>query len=228
MNILALDTSSAVASVAVLKDGVLAAECVINNGKTHSQIIVSMISDVLKKTAISLEQIDVFSTALGPGSFTGLRIGVATAKSFAQAMDKKIIGISSLDGLNANVACNKDLVVCPIVDARRGNVYNAIYKNDIKLVNDRLISLEDLLKELNGRKTIFLGDGIFKHREKIQETMGDNALFVPEYLANQRASSIAHLANLRAVDDDFDNLYTVAPIYVRSSQAERELEGISD
>lgn len=225
MNILAIDTSSSVASAAVMSNGQVVGEYTVCNGKTHSQIIIPLISDMLDKSGISIKDIDVFATSLGPGSFTGLRIGVATIKSFAQAMNKNIIGISALQGLCANVASVKDVVVCPVIDARRGNVYNALYKNGIELQHDRLVSLDEVLNEVADEKTLFLGDGITKHREKIIDVLGDKAQFVPANNALQRASSIAYLANLRAEDNDFDNLYSLEPIYVRASQAERELNG---
>lgn len=228
MNILAIDTSSSVASVALMKDGNIVGEYSVNNGKTHSQIVVPLIEDMLNKTNMPIKAIDVFASSLGPGSFTGLRIGVATVKTFAQALDKKVVGISALDGLRANVLCNEDFIVCPIIDARRGNVYNALYNSKEKTVFDRLISLESVLEELGERKTIFLGDGIEKHRERIVSVMGDNAFFASPHISEQRASSIAYLANIRAENGDFDNIFSLSPIYVRASQAERELEGIAD
>ena len=227
MNILAIDTSSPVASVAFMSDGKLVAEYIINNGKTHSQIVVPLISDMLSKAGADFKSIDVFATSLGPGSFTGLRIGVATAKTFAQAESKKIIGVSALDGLFSGVA-DKSLVVCPIIDARRGNVYNAIYENGEKVTSDRLVSLADVLRELDGKKTVFLGDGVLKHREMIVNSMGSNAVFLPEHLSLQRASSVAYLANCRTEKNDFDDIYSLEPIYIRPSQAERELNGDKD
>lgn len=225
MKLLAIDTSSPVASVAVMNDGVLLGETMVNNGKTHSQIIVPLISDMLKNIGISMVDIDVFATSLGPGSFTGLRIGVATAKSFAQALNKPIVGISSLEGLASGVEFCEDANICPIMDARRGNVYNAVYRNGKCIKEDRLIGLNELLSEINKGKTVFIGDGVLKHKDAIFQYMGDNAVFLPEYMSVLRASSIAHLAYKRAIENDYDNLYSIEPIYVRASQAERELSG---
>lgn len=225
MKLLAIDTSSPVASAAVMDNGVLVGEYIINNGKTHSQIIVPLVSDVLEKTGISISDIDVFATSLGPGSFTGLRIGVATAKSFAQALDKPIIGVSSVEGLAVGVAALENINVSPILDARRGNVYNGVYKNGVCIKKDRLISLDELLSELNGEKTLFVGDGILKHKDKIVSHMGDKALFLPEHISMLNASSIAYLAYRRAINEDYDDIYSLEPIYVRASQAERELAG---
>ena len=228
MNILAIDTSSPVASVAVMSNGVLLGEYIVNNGKTHSQILMPMVSDLLEKIDISISDIDVFATSLGPGSFTGLRIGVASAKALAQVGKKEIIGISALDGLCANVTAQKDVFVCPIVDARRGNVYNAIYKNGIKTVKERLVPLDNVLQELKDSKVIFLGDGIIKHREKIVDIFGENAIFPHDSLSIQKASYIAYLASTRAENQDFDNIFSLEPIYIRPSQAERELNGEKD
>lgn len=228
MNILAIDTSSSVASVAVVSDGKVLSEYNVCNGKTHSQIIMPMISDALDKAVLKISDVDVFATSLGPGSFTGLRIGVATAKSFAQATGKKIIGISSMEGLCANVLADDCTLVCPIVDARRGNVFNAIYKNGICLKKDRLISVELLIDEINGNKTVFVGDGCLKHKDTIISKMGDKAIFLSEHLSMSKASSIAFCASLRAANNDYDEIYSLTPIYVRSSQAERELNGETD
>ncbi len=228
MIILAIDTSSPVASVALMKDGALLGEYIINNGKTHSQIAVPLISDMLEKLGMGIDEVDVFAASLGPGSFTGLRIGVATAKAFAQAGDKKIIGVSALEALSANVPCAENVYICPIMDARRGNVYNAVYKNGKTIRSDRLINLDDVLTELTGEKTVFIGDAVAKFKDKLRSAMGENALLAPENIVMQRASSVAYLANERAERDDFDDLYSLEPIYVRASQAERELNGEKD
>lgn len=228
MNILAIDTSSTVASVAIVSEGKVLAEYNVCNGKTHSQIIMPMISDALDKAGLTMSDIDVFATSLGPGSFTGLRIGVATAKTFAQATGKKIIGISSMAGLSANVPADENLLVCPIVDARRGNVFNAVYKNGVCLKDDRLISVELLAKELDGQKVVFLGDGCGKYKDYLKSVLGDNSVFLSEHLSMPRASSIAFLALMRAEKSDYDDLFSLTPIYVRSSQAERELNGETD
>ena len=132
MNILAIDTSSLNASCAVLCSGVLTGEFSICNKKTHSQMLMPMLDDVLKKASMSIEDIDIFAPCIGPGSFTGLRIGIAAAKALCQARGKKIIGISALDSLAQNIAFS-DKIVCPIMDARRGDVYNALYKNGEKI-----------------------------------------------------------------------------------------------
>lgn len=221
MNILAIDTSSLNATCALLCGGSLAGEFTICNKKTHSQMIMPMINDVLEKAAIKTEDIDVFAPCIGPGSFTGLRIGIAAAKALCQARNKKIIGISSLDAIAQNFFMS-DKIVCPIMDARRGDVYNALYKNGEKIVSERAVSLDDLLCELNGTKTVFAGDGIFAYKEKIVDKMGDNAYFAPPMHALSRASSVAYLASKRTEKGEFDDYHTILPVYLRTCQAERE------
>lgn len=221
MNILAIDTSSLNASCAVLCSGVLTGEFSICNKKTHSQMLMPMLDDVLKKASMSIEDIDIFAPCIGPGSFTGLRIGIAAAKALCQARGKKIIGISALDSLAQNIAFS-DKIVCPIMDARRGDVYNALYKNGEKITSERAVSLEELLSELDGKETIFTGDGVFAYREKIAEKMGKFAYFAPPMHMLSRASSIAYLAEKKAENGEFDDYHTILPVYLRTCQAERE------
>ena len=142
MRILALDSSGLVASVAVVEGGVLEAQTIaeytVNYKKTHSQTLLPMLDEVARMTELDLNSMDAIAVAAGPGSFTGLRIGSATAKGLGLALDKPLIHIPTLEGLAYNL-CGTDHIVCPIMDARRGQVYAGIYEFD----NDRLIVLED-------------------------------------------------------------------------------------
>lgn len=221
MNILAIDTSSLNATCAVLADGVLTGEFSICNKKTHSQMLMPMLDDVLKKASLEIGDIDVFAPCIGPGSFTGLRIGIAAAKALCQARNKKITGISALDSLAQNI-CFSDKTVCPIMDARRGDVYNALYLNGEKICGDRAVSLDALLCELDGKETVFTGDGVFAYKDKIIEKMGKNAYFAPPMHMLSRASSIAYLAAKKAEKGEFDDYHTILPVYLRTCQAERE------
>lgn len=221
MNILAIDTSSVNATCAVLCSGILTGEFSICNKKTHSQMLMPMLDDVLKKSSLSIEDIDIFAPCIGPGSFTGLRIGIAAAKELCQARNKKIIGISALDSLAQNIFFS-DKIVCPIMDARRGDVYNALYKNGEKITPERAICLDELLCELDGKETVFTGDGVLVYREKIEEKMGDFAHFAPPMHMLSRASSISYLAAKKAENGEFDDYHTILPVYLRTCQAERE------
>ncbi|MBE7037294.1 MAG: tRNA (adenosine(37)-N6)-threonylcarbamoyltransferase complex dimerization subunit type 1 TsaB [Ruminococcaceae bacterium] len=221
MNILAIDTSSLNATVALMNDEKVIGEYTISNKKTHSQVIMPMICELLEKCSLCMDDIDVFATGIGPGSFTGLRIGIATAKALCQAKQKKIIGISSLASLAKNVS-DTEKTICPIIDARRGDVYNALYKNGVCIKEDRAISLDELFEELKGKDVLFLGDGAIVYKDKIIEKMGDNAYFADIHNMLSKASSIAALAYKRAEQKDFDDYHTILPIYLRSCQAERE------
>lgn len=228
MKILAVDTSSKVASCALVADGKLMAECVLNNGLTHSETILPMIDDVMKKSGQTPQNIDVFAVANGPGSFTGLRIGVATVKGLALAAKKKAVGINTLLALCYNLPFCPYLI-SPIMDARRGEVYNAFYKlenGELKEITaPRGIALADCLAELKkrGEKVVFLGDGVAVFKDTIKEELGDLALFAPENACEQRASSVcmAAFAKIEKIGDKEEKL---APFYIRKSQAERELE----
>ena len=181
MRILALDSSGLVASVAVVEGGVLEAQTIaeytVNYKKTHSQTLLPMLDEVARMTELDLNSMDAIAVAAGPGSFTGLRIGSATAKGLGLALDKPLIHIPTLEGLAYNL-CGTDHIVCPIMDARRGQVYAGIYEFD----NDRLIVLEDQMavgiEELGqrlhsyDRKVVFLGDGVPVFKEALIEDHG--------------------------------------------------------
>jgi len=224
MNILAMDTSSLTATVAVISDEKLLGEYSASNKLAHSQTILPMTEELLKNLDMSLKDIDVFSVCVGPGSFTGLRIGMATIKTFCQALSKPVIGVSSLDAMAYSFFGTDEYTICPIVDARRGEVYNALYENGSKTVGDRAIYIDELLEELEGKKVLFCGDGVLSFGDKIKEK--DNKLWkiAPQNLILPKASSVAISAYYRALNNDFDDAFTLEPAYLKKPQAERELE----
>ncbi|WP_058486302.1 tRNA (adenosine(37)-N6)-threonylcarbamoyltransferase complex dimerization subunit type 1 TsaB [Defluviitalea phaphyphila] len=230
MKILALDSSGNVASAAIVEDDKLLIEFTMNYKKTHSQTLLPIISDICKKVELDLESIDYIATASGPGSFTGLRIGVATAKGLAYGLNKPIIGVPTLDGLAYNITYTNYLI-CPIMDARRNQVYTAFYlweKDNLKRESDYLaVSIDeciDLAKGYN-RPVIFLGDGVLVYKEVIKEKMtSDEVFFAPQSCNMQRASSIGSLAMILAKEGKFEDSMEFSPFYLRKSQAEREYE----
>lgn len=224
MKIFAMDTSSLTATVAVIDDDKILGEYSLCDKLTHSQTIMPMTDEVLKNLNITLDDIDVFSVCIGPGSFTGLRIGMATVKTFSQALSKPIIGVSSLDAIGNNIYCPDGTKVCPIIDARRSEVYNAIYVNGVKTVEDRPLHISELLDELKGEKVIFCGDAAILHKDFIAGYKEAGWMTAPPNLILPKASSVAYSALLRAKKGDFDNAFTLNPAYLRKSQAERELE----
>lgn len=221
MKILAMDTSSVNATVAVCDENRILGEYTVSNERAHSQIIMPMLESLLNHCSLTIKDIDVFAVALGPGSFTGLRIGISAMKTLAQSLSKPIIGVSSLDEV-ASSFFGTDKIVCPIFDARRNEVYNALYLNGNKFVSERVVDFDELLIELSQKQVIFAGDAIIKYRDKILSFNNPNWLIAPGSLSMQRASALASVALARALDSDFDNLYDLSPIYLRLPQAERE------
>lgn len=227
MKILAIDSSSMVASVAIADDGILVAEYTINNKKTHSQTLLPMINEMSKMIELDMNSIDAIAIAGGPGSFTGLRIGSATAKGLGLALEKPIINIPTLDAMAYNLH-GSDALVCPIMDARRQQVYTGIYSFDDDnfniLMEQQPIALANLIVKINsiGRKVVFTGDGIPPYKESVSQNITVPYRFAPVHLNRQRAGAVAALAFEYAKDDKFETAAEHKPEYLRLSQAERE------
>lgn len=223
MKILALDTTGLVASAALVDENKTIAEFTTNFKKTHSQTIMPMIEKICEMTELDLSEIDYIACASGPGSFTGLRIGAATAKGLAHGLNKKIIPIPTLDGLAYNLPlCNK--IVVPIMDARRNQVYAAIYQNDTKserLSDYMACDIDELISKVAEitDAAVFLGDGVPVFMDKIKDAGYDIA---PVCANMQRAATIGALATQRTENAIDCNDFEI--IYLRKSQAERELE----
>ena len=209
MKILALDSSGLVASVAVVSDDNLIGEYTINYKKTHSQTLLPMLDEVAKMTELDLNTIDFIAVSAGPGSFTGLRIGSATAKGLAMALDKQIVSVPTVDALAYNLWGSAD-VVCPLMDARRQQTYTGLYDFTDGRMNTILpqcvVMIEEIVDKINelGRRVIFLGDGVDVFRDK------------------QRASAVACLGQVLYEQGRAENAADHKPEYLRLSQAERE------
>ncbi|NLZ80791.1 MAG: tRNA (adenosine(37)-N6)-threonylcarbamoyltransferase complex dimerization subunit type 1 TsaB [Clostridiales bacterium] len=228
MRILGIDSSSLVASVSIVTDDIMTAEYTINYKKTHSQTLLPMIDDISQMIELDLSTIDAIAVAAGPGSFTGLRIGSATAKGLGLALDKPLISIPTLEGLAYNLYGTESLV-CPIMDAKRNQVYTGIYEfsnNEPKEIKGQsAISINDLIKELNKfeRKVIFVGDGIPVYKEIIENTLKIPFAFAPAHMNRQRAGAVAALGAIYLKKGLIDTAADHKPNYLRVSQAEREL-----
>ena len=238
MKIIALDSSGLVASAAVIEDQTLIAEYNIQYKKTHSQTLLPMLDELRKMVELDLDTIDAIALAKGPGSFTGLRIGSATAKGLGLAMNKPIIEIPTLDGLACNLY-GTDKLICPIMDARRNQVYTGIYefvKRKEKPVSYKLssllpqcaVSIEEIAERCNsfGREVIFLGDGVPVFEEKLTELMKVPYGFAPAHMNRQRAAAFGILAADYYKEGKVVNAADHAPEYLRLSQAEREKRGM--
>lgn len=224
MNIVAIDTSGPLASCAVMKDGAIAHMIVMNQGLTHSETIMPALDDCMRAANIDCSQADVFAAVAGPGSFTGVRIGVCAAKGLAHAHNVPCVAIDALEALAMNVQYF-DGIACPILDARRGQVYCAAFdmKNGMpeRVLEDAAIEIDAFLDSLpEDRKLFFLGDGLRVHAKHIAEKIGERAVIAPANMRELRADAACLLAAAKA--DEWKEAKLLTPIYLRIPQAERE------
>lgn len=225
MRILAVDTSALVASCAIVEDEKLVFEQIINNKLTHSQTLMPMIAEAFKQSGFAPSDMDLFAAVTGPGSFTGIRIGVSAVKALAHAAEKPCAAVSALEAMAQNLAYAGG-IIAPIMDARRTEVYNAIYSADggrlTELAPPAAFGVEKLCDKLSdmGGRVIFLGDGVPPYRDIITEKLGSMAEFAPANINAQMAASAAVLA----ADKPKLNYSELVPFYLRKSQAEREYE----
>lgn len=227
MRILGLDSSGMVASAAIVEDETLLCEFTVNYKKTHSQTLLPMLDEIVGMTEFSLETLDAVAVAAGPGSFTGLRIGSATAKGLGLALDIPLAAVPTLEALAFNLFDTEGLI-CPIMDARRQQVYTGIYRfcaHRLQVVEDQMaVSMEELLKKLSryGERVTFLGDGVPVFREEIARTSGLSYAFAPAHLSRQRAGAVAVLGAQYYKEGKLQTAAEHSPCYLRVSQAERE------
>lgn len=239
MRVLAIDSSGLTATVAVVEETQTVAEYTINYKKTHSQTLLPMIDEVVKMTELDLGTIDAIAVAGGPGSFTGLRIGSATAKGLGLALNKPLIHVPTVDGLAYNVYGCED-IICPIMDARRNQVYTGIYtfskkagtKEGSNLVEpvfqvikmQMAVSIEELAERLNRyrRPVVFLGDGVPVYENILAEKLTVPYSFAPAYMNRQRAAVVGTLGIQYYKAGKFETAEEHRPDYLRVSQAERE------
>ena len=239
MRVLAIDSSGLTATVAVVEDTQTIAEYTVNYKKTHSQTLLPMIAEMAKMIELDLDSIVAIAVAGGPGSFTGLRIGSATAKGLGLALDKPLIHVPTVDALAYNVYGCGD-IICPIMDARRSQVYTGLYtfsrKAGEKEGTNRVepvfqvmkmqmaIPVEDLIRRLNNyaRPVVFLGDGVPVYQEVLAEGLKVPYSFAPSYMNRQRAAVVGALGIKYFKAGRFETAAEHKPEYLRVSQAERE------
>lgn len=233
MLILSIDTATPVAGVALVDEKNTYYEVLVNTGYKHSQTLLEMIDVSFRQTGYSLGDVDAIAVTTGPGSFTGLRIGLATAKGLAFAGSKPIIGIPTLDAIAYNISWRSGLI-CPILNARKGEVYTSFYQGERRLTDYQALSPENLVQMANqimrqtGDKAVtFLGDGVSQYRSVLLDSLGDALISPPEYWL-PRVSAVGSLAVGRGLCGQFDDLFSLTPTYVRQSEAEvrmRRTEG---
>lgn len=223
MLVLAIDTSTNVGTVGLYSSETgLVGEISINIKRTHSENIMVAIDNILELTEHKIEDIDKIAVSIGPGSFTGIRIGVAVAKGLAYSTGKSIVGVNELDIIASGIA-NTEYEIIPIIDARKERGYYSTYKyenNILKRIDEYGVGeIREYLENKKDRKILFTGDGAIKYETLIKEIMGENAIFLLKSLSLPRASVIAEISM-----DKEDNLYTMEPFYLSKAQAEREKE----
>lgn len=233
MYILAIDSATPVAGVALIKDKALLREEFINFKKTHSETLMPMVDQILRECEVAVQDLTAIAVTIGPGSFTGLRIGLAAAKGLSLAIGKPLVGISTLDVMAHNIVLS-DSLICPLLDARKQEVYTAFY--DVtgiypqRLTEDMACSPEEMINraldqaEISGKKKItLLGDGFHPYSEYFEERLQERLLVPPVHLMLPRASALGSLACLQAEQGHFDDAFKLRPVYVRLSEAEYRL-----
>ncbi len=222
MKILGIDTSTPIGSVALIDGDNLAAEHTLNIVQAHSSRLMPAIDTVLKWSDITAADLDGCTVGIGPGSFTGIRIGVATIKSLCYALDKPIVGISTLEAVAYNLRWTYG-IICPLLDARRSEVYGAIFQGGTewqRLSEDLCVSLDAFLDHLDthispDRAINFVGDGLLTYGDAVRERLGEKACFADAIFNVPRGATIAHLGAQRLHNGDIDDYWTLVPNYVR-------------
>lgn len=229
MKILGIDSSGLVASAAIVAEGMLVSEFTVNNKQTHSQTLLPMIEQVVEMADIPLDALDAIAVAAGPGSFTGLRIGASTAKGMALALKKPIVSVPTLEGLAYRVGVT-EAVVCPMMDARRNQVYTGMYhiKNgQLECILEQCaVAIEGIVEKLNahGEKVVLLGDGIPVQYDYLKEKLAVPYEIAPVHMNRQSAAAVAALGEIYFAAGRAEEAGQHRPIYLRKSQAERERE----
>lgn len=226
MNLLCIDTSGPVCGAAVIRDGVVAYEASAVNRLTHSVNLMPMVQEALLRSGLTVPQVDVYAAVTGPGSFTGVRIGVSTVKGLAHGAGRPCVGVDALEALAASI-CAADGLICPLQDARAGQVYAAAFHPGLPPVRvlpdmaEKLDAfLEMALEKAGDKPLLFTGDGVKPNRAAIEARLGERAVFPPAQHSFLRPAAAAMLAwekREQAVD-----YLTLMPMYLRAPQAERE------
>ena len=229
MKILAIESSGLVASVAIATETMLLAEYTVNFKKTHSQTLLPMVEEIVSMLGIELKELDAIAVAEGPGSFTGLRIGSATAKGLGLVLNKPIIPVPTTQGIATNVY-GAEGILCPLMDAKKEQVYTGLYrynKEGFIIVEEQMaISIEEIIEKVNrlGEPVTYLGDGVEVFAPILTEKTVVPFSFAPMHCSKQRAGALA----TRAIELYHAGMIQTAaehePNYLRLSQAERELK----
>jgi tRNA threonylcarbamoyladenosine biosynthesis protein TsaB len=222
MRILAVNTATKSCSVAITEQKAVLSELTSVSEQTHSKHLLEMIHKVMQNAGVGMSSVDGFAVTRGPGSFTGLRIGISSIKGLAFAVNKPVVGISSLEALARQSTLVTDFV-CPLIDARKGEVYAAIYRDTpeglIQESDEMVLPPDELFKRID-KPCVFLGSGAVLYREDIRLQLGGLGAIAPQQCHVIRASTIAALGRKRFENGDVDDVAELVPHYIRKSDAE--------
>ena len=226
--ILTIDSSTKMASITLIDSGTISYHAFLNDNRTHSEKLMPLVDECFKMMELSPQDIDAFAAIVGPGSFTGLRIGIATIQGLAYSTKKPCIGINALDALAHSVDSFDGLIV-PLIDARNAQAYSSIYDGDnnyLKIADDMAKLVEDIAQDIKkmGKKAIFIGDGALNNREIIVNVLGDRAHFTSEQQDYKTAKSAAYLAEAKFLKGDTVSPSKIIPYYFRNTSAKKKSE----
>jgi tRNA threonylcarbamoyladenosine biosynthesis protein TsaB len=227
LKILAVDTSQKTASVAILADNVIRADVFVDSGRHHSEILLPAIENVLRLADLGVDEMDLFAVTIGPGSFTGLRIGAATIKGLSLATGKPVVGVSTLDALAHDAAHTDKRIICPMLDAQRNQVYTALYRPVTdsrieKIAEEQVVAVDAWLEKLTG-EILFLGDGAVRYSALIHTRFASLSFVAQGHRNHVRAATVAVLARDKFQQGLMPDLLTFAPCYLRPSEAEARI-----
>ncbi len=221
MKVLAIDTSTASATVAISEDGILLGTTTVCLKRAHSQIIMVLIEELLNKLELTPADIDLFSASHGPGSFTGIRVGIAAIKGLADGAHKPCVGVSTLKAMALPYATSENLI-CTVIDARRDQVYYGIYNSKLEEIEkEYILKIDELCEKLKeyGKKVVFTGDCVEKHKEKIIDILGENAVFPNKIFHFNNAVNVASLAEEKYLNEKVSG---IIPEYILKSYVEKD------
>lgn len=227
MKVLGIETSTLLGGVALVEDDLLVAESRINVAVAHSERLMGEIAHVLRHARLAPDAVDAIAVSIGPGSFTGLRVGLSTAKGLAYGTGKPLVAVPTLEALAWNVPFSR-YQVCPLLDARKQQVYAGLFSwsgtGFDRVFDEGAFGIEDLLRRI-GHPTVFLGEGALLYRDRIREGLGDDAYFAPGNRIVPSPSNVAMLGMIKAREGAFADPVSVTPLYLRKSEAETAGEG---
>lgn len=222
MKILAVDTATKTCSVAVVNEDAALSEITLARDQTHSKHLMEAIHSAIRLSGLDFSDIDGFAVTKGPGSFTGLRIGISLVKGLAAASGKPVVGISTLDAISLPYSLSEGLI-CPLLDARKGEVYFSRYRSVsgclIKELDEHVLPPKEAVEDISA-PCLFIGDGAFVYKTLLIEQLGNLAKFPPAYRNTIHATSVAHFALQKFKNNTHENIASFVPQYIRRSDAE--------